>query len=95
MLMRFTAPVASMIVSVRNLDVSVWVQDLLRHVIETFSELVTANRIRLVAIIGGYLLFRPRLLRLLDRHQTSQLQQEGQIMPVSKVSDTTSGGGPD
>ena len=69
-----------------NMFLSVWI-DLIRHANEVFSQILTTNNIQLVAFVGGYLLLRPRLLRLCSRHQACQLHRNSQSVPVPNVSE--------
>ncbi|CAF9930236.1 MAG: hypothetical protein ALECFALPRED_004558 [Alectoria fallacina] len=75
-----------MVASVGNRYLPTWVHDLQQQVIETFSGPITTNSLRLVAIIGGYLLLRSRFFRLVSRHQASQLHQHPQSAPMPSIS---------
>lgn len=77
-----------MVAWVGNFNLPAWVHGLQRYAIETFSELLTPNILRFVAIIGGYLLLRPRLFSLVSRHQASQLHRHPQGAPVPNISHT-------
>lgn len=78
---------STVVASVGNSDPPAWIHALHRYATETFSELVTTNGLRLIAIIGGYLLLRPHLFRLVNRQQASQLHQHSQGAPVPNVSE--------
>lgn len=67
--------IATIVTSVGSPSLPAWVHDLLRPASEIFSGILTTNSLRLVAIIGGYLLLRPHLFRLVSGHQASQLSQ--------------------
>ena len=71
-----------MVASVGISNLPACVHNLQHCVIETFPELLTTNSHRLITIIGGYLLLRPYLFRLISKHQEPQLQRYPQDAPV-------------
>ena len=75
-----------MVAFVGSPNLPAWVHDLTRHASETFSGILTTDGLRLVAIIGGYLLLRPHLFRLVGRHQASQLAQHPQGVHMPNTS---------
>ena len=72
-------PVTTAVASVESPNIPAWVHSIPRHAYGIFSWIVTTDNVRLVAVIGGYLLLlRPHLFRLFSRHQASQLAQHSQ-----------------
>ncbi|KAM0804476.1 hypothetical protein BDR22DRAFT_885729 [Usnea florida] len=73
---------ASMVASVEISNLPACVYNLQHCVIETFSGLLTTNSHRLITIVGGYLLLRPYLFRLISKNQVLQLHRYPQDAPV-------------
>ncbi|KAL6710747.1 hypothetical protein ACN47E_007804 [Coniothyrium glycines] len=65
-------------------NVVVWKDRLINNSVKSFEEMTAQRWIRIIAIIGGYLLIRPWLLKQASNQQKKQLEKEAEELGLGR-----------
>ncbi|USP81042.1 hypothetical protein yc1106_08316 [Curvularia clavata] len=65
-------------------NVGEWKNRLVNNSIKSFEEMTAQRWVRIIAIVGGYLLIRPYLLNAAAKKQKQQLDREAEELGLGK-----------